>query len=115
MTTPAPDLAAVLDLILDSVTIQDASGRLVYANTVALQRLGFATLEEFAAADPTELARRFTVYDSHGSPFPWDHLPGRLVLRGQQSAEVLLRYRNELTGDEQWSVVHAAPLVGADG
>src|SRR4051794_31144805 len=115
MTTPAPDLAAVLDLILDSVTIQDASGRLVYANTIALQRLGFATIDHLMSADPAERAMRYTMYDEHGAPFPWDRLPGRRVLAGEDAPDVLLKYRNELTGDEQWAIAHAAPLMGADG
>src|SRR5687767_13482359 len=115
MTTPAHDLAAVLDLIVDSVTIQDASGRLVYANAVAARRLGFATPEELLRADPSELAVRYTMYDEHGALFPRDGLPGRLVLAGQEAPDVLLRYRDELTGEDHWAIVYAAALTAADG
>src|SRR3954453_3339260 len=115
MTTPTPDVAAVLDLIVDSVTVQDADGRFIYANAAALQRLGFATCDELANADPAELAMRYTMYDEHGAPFPWDRLPGRLVLEGEEAPDVLLRYRHELTGEDRWAIAHAALLTAADG
>src|SRR5829696_3316925 len=108
---PTPDLAAVLNFVVDAVTVQDGNGRLLYANAVAARLLGFDTPEELLGADPAVFGARYTIYDEQGAPFPRDRLPGRLVLDGQDAQEVLLRYREEATGAEWWAVVHAAPLT----
>ena len=112
---PTPDLAAVLNIVVDAVTVQDGNGRLVYANTVAARLLGFDTPDELLGTDLAGFGTRYTIYDEQGAPFPWDRLPGRLVLDGQDAQEALLRYREEATGAEWWAVVHAAPLTAADG
>jgi PAS domain S-box-containing protein len=114
MSTITPDLSAVLDLIDDSVTVRDASGRLVYANAAARQ-MGFATTEDLLASDGANRNARYTVYDEHGQLFPWDRLPERRVLAGQDAPDVLLRYHDRATGEERWVVAHAAPLKSVDG
>src|SRR5215204_5349794 len=103
----APDLAAVLDLNLDAVTVQDVSGRIVYANAVAARRLGFATTEALLASDPASWGTRYTVYDEQGAPFPLDRLPGRLVLAGQDAPDVLIRYQDNSTDEVHWAITHA--------
>src|SRR5829696_1838658 len=115
MTTPRPDLAAVLDLLQDSVTVQDAGGRVVYANMVAARRGGFSTPEELLKSDPAEYPGRYTLFDEHGAPFPWNRLPGRLVLAGLDAPDVLIRYHDEKTDEDHWAIVHAAPLPAEAG
>ncbi|MFL5759662.1 MAG: PAS domain S-box protein [Thermomicrobiales bacterium] len=116
MATLAPDLAAVLDLIANSVTVLDESGRVVYVNAVAAQHLGFATPEEMVGLDLSRFAARYPMYDEHGAPFPWDRLPGRLVLAGHEAPDdVLIRYHEADTGKDRWAIIHAAPLAAADG
>ncbi|MFL5757314.1 MAG: PAS domain-containing protein, partial [Chloroflexota bacterium] len=39
-------LAAILDSVADGVTVQDPSGRIVYANDAALAMMGLATLDD---------------------------------------------------------------------
>src|SRR5215216_4119329 len=115
MTTIAHDLSAVLDLMVDSVTVQDASGRLIYANSAAARQLGFATTDELLASDPASWGERYTVHDEHGAPFPRNQLPGRIVLAGQDAPDVLLQYHDRAIGEDRWAEAHAAPLIAADG
>ena len=47
-----------LDALADAVTIRGSDDRLLYANRAALDRMGLASVEEIAAADPRELMGR---------------------------------------------------------
>src|SRR5688572_23332701 len=50
----APLLPAILDAVADGVTVQEASGRLVYANGTALRMIGFESLAELLSASSAE-------------------------------------------------------------
>ncbi len=115
MNAIALDLSAVLDRIVDGVTVQDQSGRLVYANAVAARRLGFATPEDLLQSAPATFNSRYVMYDQDGEPLSWDQLPGRLVLAGQESAETPIRFHDLATGEERWAVAHATALDAPDG
>ncbi|HEX2091769.1 MAG TPA: ATP-binding protein [Longimicrobiaceae bacterium] len=108
-------LALVLGTIADGVTVQDASGRLVYANEAAARVVGYPSAEAFVAASPQEIFSRFEILDERGAPFPLDHLPGRLVLRGEEAPEATLCWRDRRSGEERWSIVRASPVAGEGG
>jgi len=63
----APDqFAAILACIAEGVTVQDASGRLVYANDAAARLSGFESGEELVAGSPSDTLRRFKLLDQDG-------------------------------------------------
>jgi PAS domain S-box-containing protein len=107
-----------LDLILRSisegVTVQAPDGRLVFANDAAAQLCGFASAAAMLAANARSLVEMFEVWREDGTPFPWDELPGRLALQGEASTAIV-RFRLNHTGEERWSFVSGAPVVGANG
>src|SRR5215212_2861112 len=107
------NLAVFLDHVGDGVTVQDPSGRLVYANAAAAQALGFASPAELLAAPITEIVGQFALLDEEGQPFPVENLPGRRAL--QAEAAVTLRFRNHETGEERWSIVRSSPVTDAAG
>jgi PAS domain S-box-containing protein len=109
------NLAVILDHVGDGVTVQDATGRLVYANTAAAQALGFATPADLLNTPLPEVLGRFAVFDEAGLPFPLEHLPGRRALRGETEPAVTVRSRIHATGEERWSAVRASPVVDAAG
>ena len=112
----APDnLAVFLDHVGDGVTVQDPSGRLVYANAAAAQALGFAGAAELLAAPVAEVVGRFALFDEDGQPFPVENLPGRRALQGEPESAVTLRFRNNETGEERWSIVRSSPVTDAAG
>src|SRR4029079_16594074 len=63
------DLATVLGGVSAGITVQDASGRLLYANQVAARMSGFETAEELVAAAREDLVGRYVLLDESGRPF----------------------------------------------
>jgi PAS domain S-box-containing protein len=109
------NLAVFLDHVGDGVTVQDPSGRLVYANAAAAQALGFASAADFLAAPITDVLGRFALFDEDGQPFPVENLPGRRALQGEREAAVTLRFRVRETGEERWSIVRSSPVTDTAG
>jgi PAS domain S-box-containing protein len=109
------NLALFLDHVGDGVTVQDSTGRLVYANAAAAQVLGFASAADLLAAPVAEIVGRFALFDEDGQPFPVENLPGRRVFQGEPESAVTLRFRNNETGEERWSIVRSSPVTDAAG
>jgi PAS domain S-box-containing protein len=110
LRTSRDQLQAIVDGVADAVTAQDPAGTLVYANDAAAELLGFDTAEELLEADPAEVMGSYEIIDADGRPFPYDRLPGRQALRGEDPDPVLLRYRNRVTGMERWSQIKATTI-----
>ena len=89
--------------VAEGVTVHDAAGKLVFANAMAAQLLGYPTAEALLAAPPGEAVRRFEVFDEHGQPFPLTSLPGRRALQGEPEPSAQVRFRLVDTDDEHWS------------
>jgi PAS domain S-box-containing protein len=109
------NLAVFLDHVGDGVTVQDPSGRLVYANAAAARALGFTSAAELLAAPITEVEGQFALLDEEGQPFPVENLPGRRALQGEPESAVTLRFRNHETAEERWSIVRSSPVADAAG
>jgi PAS domain S-box-containing protein len=111
----ADNLSLILDHVGDGVTVQDATGRLVYVNGAAARSLGFASAAELLATPLPEVLSRFAVFAEDGSPFPLENLPGRRALAGEPAPSVTVRFRVHDTGEERWSTIRATPVVDATG
>ena len=109
------ELAVILSGVVDGVTAQDATGRLIYVNDAAARTLGYDSPAAVLATPLPELMRRFELRDEAGRPFPLERLPGRLALQGVREAEATLRFRDLATGEERWSVVNATPVLDERG
>lgn len=109
------ELAIILRGVTDGITVQDTTGRLVYANEMAARMTGFATVEELLAAPTREILGRYEMFDDSGNPFPLDRLPGRAAIQGRPGPETLLRFRVVATGEERWSLVSATPVLDLHG
>ncbi|HLZ09224.1 MAG TPA: PAS domain S-box protein, partial [Chloroflexota bacterium] len=103
-------LAAILAGVGEGITVQDRSGRLVYANDAAATLSGFPDAASMLAAEPREILDRFMILDESSKPFPTDRLPGRLLFQGQPATETLLQFRLADGGTTRWSVVNATPI-----
>jgi PAS domain S-box-containing protein len=108
------DLEAVLQQVADGITVQDATGALIYANDAAARLIGFAGSAELMATPVDELVSRFEMFDEGGEPFPTERLPGRLALRGVESEQVI-GYRTRGTSAERWSLVKSSPIFDQSG
>jgi PAS domain S-box-containing protein len=108
-------LDAILANLAEAVTVQDRSGRLVFANQAAADLLGAAGVEELLTSDPNELIKRFETFNEDGSPLRSEQLPGRRVLAGEPAEPFVVRVVDRATGEARWRMTKATPVFGADG
>jgi len=108
-------LEIILGGVADGITVQDPTGRLVYANEAAARMVGYPSAGAFLQAPLREVMQRFEVMDEQGSLLPLKNLPGRRALRGEEGAEEVVSFRVVATGEERWSVVRATPVFDQEG
>ncbi|MDQ3855957.1 MAG: PAS domain S-box protein, partial [Chloroflexota bacterium] len=108
-------LDAILEGVADGITVQDASGRLVYANDAGARVLGYESAEALLSSPITQVLGRFEIRDEHGELLDLDNLPGRRALRGERGSEMMLRFRNIGADQDCWSVVKAMPVFDERG
>jgi PAS domain S-box-containing protein len=108
-------LDSVLRTMEDGITVQDASGRIVFANDAAARLSALPDAETLLRTPPQEVLNAFTIKDEQGRDFPLADLPGRRALRGERPPTVPLRFVNLKTGQERWALVGANPIRDADG
>jgi PAS domain S-box-containing protein len=99
----------------DGITIQDATGRLIYANDAAARVSGFASGQDMQRASFEEIVERFELLDEDGLPLPIGELPGRRALVGEREPEAVVRFRKRSGGDDRWALVRATPLFDSRG
>jgi PAS domain S-box-containing protein len=109
------DLRTVLSHIDDGVTVQDASGRLVFANDAAARLSGFASADEMLAADISTLIAAFEMADEEGNHLALSDLPGRQALAGRDTPPLVVRSRIRGTDQERYSRLAARRVMGPDG
>ncbi len=100
-------LEVILEGVAEGITVQDKTGRVVFANSAAARTCGFGTREEFLAAAPNEVMARFEILGEDGKPFPLEELPGRRALKGLDPATALLHTCDKSNGRDWWSHVRA--------
>ncbi|HVT07640.1 MAG TPA: PAS domain S-box protein [Polyangia bacterium] len=109
---PSADRFAVLESVPEAITVHDAQGNLVFANTAAAHLCGFADAAALRAADLKDWIGRIELYDEAGQPLPISELPGRRVLAGLDAPERLIRFRQD--GTHRWAWVSARRLPDSD-
>lgn len=109
----------VLDVLFrhasEAVTVQDRSGRLLYANDEAARLVGFRTGSELVSTPPEVLVGKFEMLDRTGSPLPVESLPGRRVIAGAPVADAVVGYRRNGSPRVRWSRVRASPIKNDAG
>ncbi|MGE5788241.1 MAG: ATP-binding protein, partial [Myxococcales bacterium] len=108
-------LEIILEGVADGITVQDRSGRVVFANTAAAELCGLGSADELVQATPEAILSRFEVMDEQGNPIQSQDLPARRVLNGEPSSTRVLQIRERATRREWWSHVRATGVMGEDG
>jgi PAS domain S-box-containing protein len=108
-------LAVIVDALAEAVTIRGLDDHLIYANQAALDRLGFASVEDLREADPRALMGPYETVGEDGRPIGMEDLPSVRLLRGEQPGPLLLRSVNRMTGEEQWVLLKATAVRDATG
>ncbi len=109
-------LSAVMDALAEAVTIRGSDDHLIYANQAALDRLGFASVEDLRNADPQALMGPYETVGENDREIRMEDLPSVRLLRGEQQPEpLLLRSVHRTTGEEQWALLKAKAIRSATG
>jgi PAS domain S-box-containing protein len=108
-------LEIVFEGVADGITVQDPSGRLVFANTAAAKICGFTTAAELMSTPPAEVVAKFEILDEEGKPVAAQDLPARRVLNGAESASAVLCVRERATQKSWWVQLRATGVPGDDG
>jgi PAS domain S-box-containing protein len=115
LRTSRDQLGIILQGVADGITVQDRSGRLVFANNAAARIIGYESAEALLKAPMLDFLARFELLDEAGQPFSLERLPGRLALAEAKEASELVRFRVVATGEENWSLVKATPVFDESG
>jgi signal transduction histidine kinase/CHASE3 domain sensor protein len=109
-------LEAVFAGIQDGITLQDRTGKIVFANASAARMIGFDSPAALMAAAPGAIIEHFEVLDDAGHPFEPERLPAHAVLDGAPPGRpTVLRYRRHPAGQWRWSTLEAYPVRDANG
>lgn len=108
-------LGVILQGVADGITVQDPTGRLIYANDAALRLVGYSSQDELLAAPLAQVLNRFELIDERGQPLDPSDFPGRHALQGRGTSEIVVGWRTRATGETRWSVVKAAPVRNVHG
>jgi PAS domain S-box-containing protein len=108
-------LDAILGSLAEAVTVQDASGKVVYANDAAARLLGAASVNEVLSAEPGELAARFVISKEDGSPVTDADLPGRQLIEGRAAGTLLTRSVFRATGESFWYLTKSSTFTDEHG
>jgi PAS domain S-box-containing protein len=107
-------LDALLDASPDGISLQDRSGRFVYANVAVARLFGFASPEELIDATPSISAgdsiAPFELRNESGAPLAVEDFPGNIALVAGEEATATLRIFIRSTGEERFAAVRATPL-----
>jgi PAS domain S-box-containing protein len=108
-------LGIVLEGVADGITMQDPSGRIVFANGVAAEMCGYGSAHEMTAAPLSDFGARFALFDADDRPLGYERVPNRRALAGQGPSSLLVHVRDRSNGRDWWSQLAATPITGADG
>ena len=97
------------------ITVQDRTGRLLYANETAAQLLGGASVQSLLNTPVAQLVERFQLQTADGRPFSPEQLPGHAIFRGETPSEQLIRFIPKDGGEERFSLIRANPVPEDSG
>lgn len=115
LTATQRRLDGILGALAEAVTVNDARGRMAYANQAAAELMRMPDVAALLTARREDLVGRFDIRRPDGRPVGLDELPGTLVLRGQPAEPTLVRAVYRATGEVHWLLVKATPLVDETG
>jgi PAS domain S-box-containing protein len=110
-----PGFAEILDALAEAVTIRDPHHHIIYANRAALDRMGFASLEEMQRLPPQSILGDYIVRDEVGNEVTMDDIPSVRLLGGEAAQPLVLRTVHRRTGELRWNVLKSTLLHGDSG
>jgi serine phosphatase RsbU (regulator of sigma subunit)/PAS domain-containing protein len=111
----AEEVEAILRGVASGITVQDTSGRLVFANEIAAKMLRASSADSLMETPPEQIMERFQIFDEELQPMSVEQLPGRLAMKGDRPPDAVVRFKDNATGETHWSVVKATPILDEEG
>ena len=109
-------LAIILQGVADGIIVYAPDSHLLYANEMAAQMTGYASVQEMLATPPLGITNRYKLSDEQGQPFLHSQLTHRRVLAGEPEAQAIIGYaRTEAQQPERWSLVKSRPVQDEHG
>ncbi|MBC8171760.1 MAG: PAS domain S-box protein [Anaerolineae bacterium] len=108
-------LELIFDGVVDGITVQDASGRVRFANEAAASLMGFPSARFMMQTPIGELRRQFEMFDEAGKPLEISSLSSRRALKTGQKVEQVMRTKHLITGAERWQLSKSAPMFDPQG
>jgi GAF domain-containing protein/anti-sigma regulatory factor (Ser/Thr protein kinase) len=107
---------AIVDGMVDGVTVRAADGHLVYSNDAALAVLRMGSHEQLRGMRSGETMALFDVFDEDGRPVTLDQLPGARAWALDEDPEpMLVRNVVRATGEQRWLLSKAIAIRYPDG
>ena len=104
-------LNIILHGVADGIIVYDAYGHIIYANEVAAEMTGSASVHALMETPSAATATRFEIIDEQRQAFPRSQFPHLRVLAGEPEAEAVIGYKHRTEGQlERWSFVKSRPI-----
>ena len=107
-------LEIIIHNIANGITLQDATGKVIYLNQTASDMIGKVTLKQTAKMQQNGY-KKYSMVDEYGNPFPLENLPGRRALKGDPQPEAVIRYKSADSEKNFWTLVKARPIFNDQG
>lgn len=101
--------------VADGITVQNKSGRIIYANQAAAQSMGYDSPQQLISTPSSTYIKRYRLTDEQGKPFSWQHLPGQRALKGELKPEATIFYFDRDTQESRWVNIKARPIFDSKG
>ena len=102
---------AILANLAEAITVQDRSGRTVFANQAAADLLLAATAAELMSSTLEQVTEHFQMLDEQERELDVARMPHTRVFAGEQPEPLLVRNIVRATGDERWLIVRSSPII----
>jgi PAS domain S-box-containing protein len=108
-------LEIVLEGVAEGITVEDRSGRVVFANSAAAKIWGYSSGSQLTQAPAAELRARFETLDAEGQAVRSEQLPAHQVFSGSEAPSALLHVRERDSQRDWWLSVRAGAVLDARG
>ncbi|HEY3499840.1 MAG TPA: PAS domain S-box protein [Polyangiaceae bacterium] len=108
-------LSVIFEGVGDVIMAHDSTGRVVFANSMAVRLFGFESREVILRGPGDPISERFDVFDEADLPLPPSRRPMTRVLGGAESGSAVLHLRDRSSGEERWVFARASKVSGGGG
>ncbi len=109
-------LDIILQGVADGILAYDSDTHILYANEMAARMNGYPSVQEMLTAQQLDILTCYDLIDERGQPFPHNRLTHRRVFAGEASAQAIIGFHEQGTGQAaRWSLVKSRPVRDDSG